>query len=72
MSDELAQELASAKWRRATKTGANGGNCLEVASLSGGRVAIRDSEALEKPPFVVRGAVWDAFIDGAKKGEFDF
>jgi hypothetical protein len=35
-------------------------------------VGIRDSEAPEKPPFVVRPEVWDAFIDGAKKGEFDF
>jgi hypothetical protein len=72
MSDEHPDELANAAWRRATKTGANGGNCLEVAPLLGGRVGIRDSEAPEKPPFVVRAEVWDAFIDGAKKGEFDF
>ncbi|MGP3917513.1 DUF397 domain-containing protein [Nonomuraea sp. 10N515B] len=72
MSDEVADELARAHWRKATKSGSNGGDCLEVAPLSGGRVGIRDSEAPEKPPFVVPGAVWDAFIDGVKQGEFDF
>ncbi|WP_043624527.1 DUF397 domain-containing protein [Nonomuraea candida] len=72
MSDELADELARADWRKAAKSGSNGGNCLEVARLSGGRVGIRDSEAPERAPFVVRDAVWEAFVDGVKKGEFDF
>ncbi|MFC5830343.1 DUF397 domain-containing protein [Nonomuraea insulae] len=72
MSDELADELARASWRKASKSGSNGGDCLEVAVLSGGRVGIRDTEAPEKAPFVVRSAVWDAFVDGVKKGEFDF
>ncbi|WP_113700068.1 DUF397 domain-containing protein [Nonomuraea lactucae] len=72
MSDDLSEELAHAEWRKAKASGANNGNCLEVAPLSGGRVAIRDTEALDQGPFVVRDAVWGAFLDGAKKGEFDF
>ncbi len=68
----MSEELSHADWRKAKASGANNGNCLEVAPLSGGHVGIRDSEAPEKPPFVVRPEVWDAFIDGAKKGEFDF
>ena len=69
---DLNEELRTAKWRKASKSGSNQGNCLEVAPLSGGRVGIRATEALHQPPFVVRAAVWDAFIDGAKNGEFDF
>ncbi|MET9065607.1 DUF397 domain-containing protein [Streptosporangium sandarakinum] len=69
---ELSDELKAAAWRKATKSGSDQGNCLEVAPLSGGRVGLRDSEAPEKAPFVVSASVWDAFIDGAKKGEFDF
>ncbi|MEV0621279.1 DUF397 domain-containing protein [Nonomuraea sp. NPDC050404] len=72
MRDELADELGRASWHKATKSGSNGGDCLEVAVLSGGRVGIRDSEEPEKAPFVVCGAVWEAFVDGVKKGEFDF
>ncbi|MBB4914012.1 DUF397 domain-containing protein [Streptosporangium saharense] len=70
--DDLSVELATAAWRKATKSGSNDGNCIEVAPLSDGRVGIRDTEAPEKAPYVVRASVWDAFIDGAKKGEFDF
>ncbi|WP_405147156.1 DUF397 domain-containing protein [Sphaerisporangium sp. NBC_01403] len=69
---ELSDELKAAAWRKATRSGSNGGDCLEVAPLSGGRVGVRDTEAPEKAPFVVSASVWDAFIDGAKKGEFDF
>ncbi|MFC3985384.1 DUF397 domain-containing protein [Streptosporangium jomthongense] len=69
---DLNEELKTAVWRKATKSGSNQGNCLEVAPLAGGRVGIRDTEAPDQAPFVVSPGVWDAFIDGAKKGEFDF
>ncbi|MFF5246330.1 DUF397 domain-containing protein [Streptosporangium sp. NPDC000095] len=70
--DDLTAELAAAPWRKARKSSSNDGNCIEVAPLSGGRVGVRDTEAPEKAPFVVSAGVWDAFVDGAKKGEFDF
>lgn len=69
---DLSEELATAHWRKASKSGGNGGDCIEVAPLSGGRVGIRDTEAPEKGAFVVGGSVWAAFVDGAKNGEFDF
>ncbi|MFI7534176.1 DUF397 domain-containing protein [Streptosporangium sp. NPDC049376] len=68
----LSEELRNAHWRKATKSGEDGGECLEVVPLSGGRVAIRDAEAPDQAPYVVRAAVWHAFIHGAKNGEFDF
>ncbi|MDP9849349.1 DUF397 domain-containing protein [Streptosporangium lutulentum] len=69
---DLSDELKTAAWRKATKSGSDQGNCLEVAPLSGGRVGLRDIEAPERAPFVVSAGVWDAVVDGAKKGEFDF
>jgi Domain of unknown function (DUF397) len=64
-------ELARAQWRTATKSQANGA-CVEVASLDGGRVAIRDSKDDGRGPVLVfTPAEWDAFLDGAKLGEFD-
>ncbi|MEU4574644.1 DUF397 domain-containing protein [Nonomuraea sp. NPDC023979] len=65
------EDLDRAAWRKATRSGDNG-NCLEVAPLPGGMVGIRDTEAPGQPPYVVSESVWAAFIDGAKKGEFDF
>jgi hypothetical protein len=71
-TNNLAAELANAAWRKAAKSGDTGGNCVEVAPLSAGRVAIRDTESPGQAPFVVSASVWDAFIHGAKNGEFDF
>ncbi|MFI6180511.1 DUF397 domain-containing protein [Nonomuraea sp. NPDC051191] len=36
------------------------------------RYRLRDSEHPENPAYVVLPSVWAGFIDGAKKGEFDF
>ncbi|MEO3857588.1 DUF397 domain-containing protein [Acrocarpospora sp. B8E8] len=69
---ELKDELARAAWRKASFSSSNGGDCIEVAPLSGGRVGIRDTEAPEQAPFVVTPSVWNAFVKGAKAGEFDF
>ncbi|MEU8200644.1 hypothetical protein [Streptosporangium sp. NPDC049046] len=35
-------------------------------------MGLRDTEAPERAPFVVSASVRDAFVDGAKKGEFGF
>ncbi|MFI6506645.1 DUF397 domain-containing protein [Streptosporangium sp. NPDC050855] len=69
---DLTKELENAVRHKATKSASNQDDCLEVAPLSGGRVGLRDTEAPEKAPFVVSAGIWDAFVDGAKKGEFDF
>lgn len=69
---DVNDELRTAAWRKATKSGPNGGDCIEVAPLSVGRVAIRDTESPGQAPFVVTAGVWDAFLDGARRGEFDF
>lgn len=47
------------------------GNCVEVAHLSGGRVAVRDSKDHAKIPYVFTRSEWEAFLIGAKNGEFD-
>jgi Domain of unknown function (DUF397) len=64
-------ELTRANWRKAKASQANGA-CVEVASLSGGRHAVRDSKANgEGPVLLFTEAEWAAFLDGAKNGEFD-
>jgi len=72
VNDELAAELETVQWRKSSYSGANGGDCIEVAPLSGDRFGIRDTERPDLPPWVVRGGVLRAFVAGAKDGEFDF
>jgi hypothetical protein len=47
------------------------GNCVEVAHLPGGGVAVRDSKDRAKAAHVYTRPEWEAFLVGAKNGEFD-
>jgi len=42
-----------------------------VAHLPGGGVAVRDSKDRSKAPHVYTRREWEAFLTGAKNGEFD-
>lgn len=65
-----ASELAGASWMKSARSGPTGGNCVEVAFLDGGRIALRNSRDPSGPALVFSGPEWDAFIGGAKDGEF--
>ena len=45
-------------------------NCVEVAFISGA-IAVRDSKNPTGPALVFTPGEWDAFVGGAKDGEFD-
>jgi len=47
------------------------GNCVEVAHLPGGRVALRDSKDRAKAAHVYTHSEWEAFLVGVRNGEFD-
>jgi len=58
-------------WRKAAASGSNGGQCVEVM-ITDRAVKVRDSkDAAAGPVHVYTHAEWTAFLDGAKKGEFD-
>jgi len=61
-------DLRNLAWRTATKS--NGGACVEVAP-AGARIAVRHSRNPRGPVLLYTAAEWDAFLDGARKGEFD-
>jgi hypothetical protein len=46
-------------------------NCVEVASLAGGEIGIRDSKDPEGPVLRFTPGEWRAFLGGARNGEFD-
>lgn len=59
------------EWTKASKSGDSNG-CVEMAQLPDGGVAVRDSKQQGKGPLLTyTPKEWDAFLDGAKKGEFD-
>nr|WP_116046369.1 DUF397 domain-containing protein [Amycolatopsis palatopharyngis] len=65
-----ADLLSSANWRKSRHSGAVG-NCVEVAPLAGGEIAMRNSRFPGGPALIYTREEIAAFLAGAKDGEFD-
>lgn len=59
-----------ARWVKSSHSGPTGGNCVEVAFLANEQVAVRNSRHPSGAALVFSAPEWDAFINGAKDGEF--
>ena len=66
-----AAELPEVTWRKSRRSGPQGGNCVEVARLADGQVAVRNSRHCDGPALVFTAAEWAAFVAGARDGDFD-
>jgi Domain of unknown function (DUF397) len=64
-------DLSGVRWRTSSFSNSDdGNNCVEVAFLSDGEVAVRDSKARSRAPHVHTAAAWTAFLAGVRTGEF--
>ena len=63
-----AQQIDGADWRKSSFSGQH--NCVEVAKLDGGEVAVRHSRQPAGPALVFTADEWSAFLQGAWHGEF--
>jgi hypothetical protein len=58
------------EWVKSSLSFANG-NCVEVASLPGGEVGVRNSRDIPGGVLRFTPDEWHAFIGGVRNGEFD-
>ncbi|QUQ66265.1 DUF397 domain-containing protein [Kutzneria sp. CA-103260] len=65
-----ATDLSGVAWRKSRRSGAVG-NCVEVARLANGDIAVRNSRYPNGPALVYTQAEITAFVGGVKDGEFD-
>ena len=52
-------------WRKASYSGANGGECVEVAGTAGA-VMVRDTKNRDGETLSVPASAWQAFVAGVK------
>ncbi|MBQ0992885.1 DUF397 domain-containing protein [Micromonospora sp. H61] len=60
-------DLTSAVWRKSTRSGDNGGNCVEVATNLPGTVAVRDSKDSTGPLLTFTAQAWADFIAATRR-----
>ena len=63
-------DLSNAEWRRSPESPSGEAGAVEVALLGDG-VAVRDSRRPDGDVLFFTPAEWEAFVGGAKQGEFD-
>jgi hypothetical protein len=65
-----ASRLSRAAWRKSRYSNPSG-NCVEAAQLPAGEVAVRNSRYPDGPALIFTSAEWEAFLLGARAGDFD-
>ena len=58
-------------WKKSSRSGGNGGQCVEVARLDDGTIGVRDSKNPGGAVLRFTRAEWEAFLDGVAQREFD-
>jgi hypothetical protein len=65
-----AAELGDVRWQKAWRSNPNG-ECVELAALPSGEIAMRNSRFPAGPVLLYTQAEITAFLAGAKDGDFD-
>jgi Domain of unknown function (DUF397) len=68
------RELGEVAWHISTYSANGAAECVEAGPLGDGseRVAVRHSQRPDAETILYTRGEWEAFIQGAKAGEFDF
>lgn len=69
MYSESSASLRGAVWTKSTRSGGNGGQCVEVARNLPGIVAVRDSKNPTGPALVLTPEAFAAFTSAVKATE---
>lgn len=64
-------EFHGLAWRKSSKSGPISDNCVEVAAVGDGSVAVRHSKHRQGPVLAYTQDEFRAFVEGAKDGDFD-
>jgi hypothetical protein len=68
--DDPGMPDPGSRWIKSSLSFSNS-NCIEVARLPDGKVGVRDSKNPDAAILRFTPAEWQAFLGGARRGEFD-
>jgi hypothetical protein len=57
----MASNIDGARWRKSSRSGGANNGCVEIAHLTTGAVAMRDSKNPNGPVMTMPTSTWDAF-----------
>jgi len=60
-------DVMTPQWRKSTRSGGNGGACVEVADNLPGVVLVRDTKDRDGGTLHVNPSSWRSFVDLAKR-----
>ncbi|MBM0234772.1 DUF397 domain-containing protein [Micromonospora sp. STR1_7] len=60
-------DMTDARWRTATRSSNNGGDCVEVADNLPGRVLVRDSKDRDGGTLTFAPTVWASFVGAVRR-----
>jgi hypothetical protein len=66
-----ADQLQGARWQKSSFSGNGNNNCVEMAALPTGEIAVRNSRDPDGPTLIYTRAEFEALIRGARNGDFD-
>jgi hypothetical protein len=66
----MTPDMSGLHWQKSSLSMTNG-NCVEVAPLGSGGVAVRDTKDRTGPVLRFTPDEWTAFLGGVRNGEFD-
>lgn len=62
-------DLTRATWRKSSYSGDNGGQCVEIATVTGRVIVVRDSKNPHGPVLALTPEGWQGFTRQVKTGK---
>ncbi len=62
--------MSGARWRKSTRSGTNGGSCIEVADNLPSRIFVRDTKDRNGGTLSFNPAAWSEFVTATKTSSF--